>query len=85
MAQDAPKMAPKMAQDRPKMTQDGPKISPKWPKLAQDEPKRPQDKEMLLRSGVHIANFPFFAHLPRKITVFEPQHKPVLALEREAR
>ena len=47
-----------------------PKIGPRWPKLAQDEPKRPQDKKMLLRSGADIANFPFFAHLPRKITTF---------------
>ena len=78
MVQDGPKMAPKMAQD-------GPKIGPRWPKLAQDEPKRPQDKKMLLRSGADIANFPFFEDLPRKITIFEPQHKPVLAWEREAR
>ena len=55
----------------------GPKMSSSWPKLAQDEPKRPQDKKMLSRSGVDIANFPFLEDLPRKITIFEPQHKPV--------
>ena len=77
-----PKLAPKMAA---KMAQDGPRWAQDEPKMAQDEPKRPQDKKLLLRSGIDITNFPFFEDLPREIDVFEPQHKPVLALEREAR
>ena len=56
-----------------------PKIGPRWPKVAQDEPKKLQDKKMLLRSGADIANFPFFAHLPRKITIFETFRGPIMA------
>ena len=34
---------------------------------------------------IDIAIFPFLEDVPSEIAIFRPQHKPVLALEREAR
>ena len=84
-----PQDGPKMAQDGPRWAQDRPKMAQVGPRCPQDEPKRPQDEKMLFASEADIAIFPFFEDVPRKITVLgpstDPQHKPVLAWEREAR
>ena len=64
-----------MAQDMPKMAQD-------TPKMAQDTPEKGKTSS---EHRFWNAFPPFFEHLPSENAIFDVQHKPVLAWEREAR